>query len=135
MKTSTHSLIQHYYEYFNQGDIPAFLNLLNEDIVHDINQGETEIGRQAFATFMDRMDTAYQEHIEDLTIMTTPDGDRAAAEFTVIGTYKKTDYNLPTAKNQSYSLRCGAFFEIKNGKISRVTNYYNLNDWLKQIKE
>lgn len=135
MKTSTHSLIEHYYDYFNQGDIPSFLNLLNEDVIHDINQGEREIGRQAFATFMDRMDTAYQERIEDLTIMTTSDGNRAAAEFTVIGIYKKTDQHLPTAKNQSYSLRCGAFFEIKDGKISRVTNYYNLNDWLKQIKE
>jgi hypothetical protein len=30
-------------------------------------------------------------------------------------------------------LPAGAFFELKDGKISRVTNYYNLNDWIAQV--
>ena len=27
----------------------------------------------------------------------------------------------------------GAFFEIARGRITRVTNYYNLQDWLRQV--
>lgn len=132
---NTQSLIEQYYEYFNQRDIPAFLNLLNDDVVHDINQGASEIGIQAFTDFMARMDDAYEEEIKDLIVMTTLDGSRAAAEFIVKGTYKKTDQGLPTAHHQTYELRCGAFFEIKNHKISRVTNYYNMKHWLKQVED
>lgn len=132
---STESLIQHYYEHFNQRNIPAFLNLLDAEVVHDINQGDTEIGIQAFTQFMARMSDAYEETIKDLLIMTTPDGKRAAAEFIVLGTYKKTDKDLPTAHQQTYELRCGAFFEIKNNKISRVTNYYNMQHWLNQVED
>jgi len=132
---STQSLIEQYYEYFNQRKIPAFLKLLDDDVVHDINQGAREIGIQAFSTFMARMDDAYEEEIKDLVVMTTPDGTRAAAEFIVYGTYKKTDQGLPTAHHQTYELPCGAFFEIKNHKISRVTNYYNMQHWLKQVKD
>lgn len=132
---STHSLIEQYYQYFNQRNIPAFLKLLDDDVVHDINQGASERGIQAFSTFMARMDDAYEESIKDLVIMTTPDGTRAAAEFIVMGTYKKTDKGLPPAHHQTYELRCGAFFEIKNQKISRVTNYYNMQHWLKQVED
>ncbi|MBZ0222866.1 MAG: isopropylmalate/homocitrate/citramalate synthase, partial [Dokdonella sp.] len=27
----------------------------------------------------------------------------------------------------------GAFFEIHDGRITRVSNYYNLQDWLRQV--
>lgn len=131
---STLVLIQQYYDTFNQRDIPAFLSLLSDDVIHDINQGEREIGIAAFTQFMQRMDDAYQENIRDLVIMATPDGKRASAEFTVVGTYKKTDKGLPTASNQLYELRCGAFFDISDNKVSRVTNYYNLQHWLKQVE-
>jgi hypothetical protein len=30
-------------------------------------------------------------------------------------------------------LSAGAFFYIHCGKIARVTNYYNLNDWVEQV--
>jgi steroid delta-isomerase-like uncharacterized protein len=62
------------------------------------------------------------------------DGSRAAAEYLVSGTYQATDAGLPEARGQKYSLPGGAFFTIRDGKIARVTNYYNLQDWLKQIK-
>ena len=28
----------------------------------------------------------------------------------------------------------GAFFDIREGKVARVTNYYNLEHWLKQVQ-
>jgi len=27
----------------------------------------------------------------------------------------------------------GAFFEIENNVVKRITNYYNLQDWLRQV--
>ncbi|MCB1234118.1 MAG: nuclear transport factor 2 family protein [Verrucomicrobiae bacterium] len=127
------ALIRRYYDTFNRGDREAMLALLAGDVVHDINHGETETGRDAFRRFLERMDGAYAEKVDDLVVMATPDGARAAAEFFIDGKYLKTDTGLPEATGQAYRLRVGAFFELSGGLIRRVTNYYNLADWLRQI--
>jgi steroid delta-isomerase-like uncharacterized protein len=133
MNKPVYNLIQAYYTFFNQGNFAEFLNLLSEDVIHEINQGEVQIGKAAFSQFMDHMNRCYQEQVKDLCIMVDANGQRAAAEFMIEGVYIKTDAGLPEAKNQKYSLQVGAFFAIANNKITRITNYYNLNDWLKQV--
>lgn len=131
---TTTQLIRHYYALFNSGDRAGLLALLADDVVHDINHGATETGRGTFEKFLRRMDRAYAEQVEDLVVMATDDGRRAAAEFFIRGTYLATDEGLPEACGQKYWLRVGAFFEIdESGLIRRVTNYYNLTDWLRQI--
>lgn len=133
MHAATEKLIRDYYAAFNAGDMDTFLSLLDERVVHDINQGGREVGREAFARFMERMNRNYRERLEDIKIMTDTDGGRAAAEFTVLGAYLKTDEGLPAARGQTYRLPAGAFFEVRDGRITRVTNYYNLQDWIAQV--
>jgi steroid delta-isomerase-like uncharacterized protein len=122
-----------YYDAFNRQDMEHFLSLLAEDVVHDINQGERQVGKAAFAAFMDHMNRCYREELTDMVIMAHPDGSRASTEFIVNGTYLATDEGLPEANGQTYRLPAGAFFELKDGKVTRVTNYYNLNDWIAQV--
>jgi steroid delta-isomerase-like uncharacterized protein len=126
-------LIENYYAAFNSGDMTAFLNLLTDDVIHDINQGRREIGKDAFTQFMACMNTNYKEQLVDMVIMATADGKRAAAEFVVLGEYLHTDDGLPPAQGQKYRLPAGAFFEIRDNKVARVTNYYNLQDWINQV--
>lgn len=126
-------LIAAYYDAFNAGDMDRFLSLLTDDVAHDINQGERQIGRQAFAAFMNHMNRCYKEHLNDMVIMASADGKRASAEFIVNGQYLATDQGLPEASGQTYRLPAGAFFDIRDGKVARVTNYYNLNDWIAQV--
>jgi steroid delta-isomerase-like uncharacterized protein len=109
------------------------LALLSEDVVHDINQGARELGRERFAAFLRRMAESYDEQLLDHTIMGEPSGKRFAAEFTVLGKYLKADSGLPAAHGQSYRLAAGGFFEVEAGRIRRVTTYYNLHDWLAQV--
>ena len=54
-------LVNAYYAAFNAGDMPAFLALLSEDVIHDINQGERQMGKARFAAFMDKMNRCYRE--------------------------------------------------------------------------
>ncbi|WP_275545852.1 nuclear transport factor 2 family protein [Pseudomonas sp. Marseille-Q0931] len=126
-------LVQAYYSAFNAGDMPAFLDLLAEDVVHDINQGERQVGKATFAAFMDKMNRCYRERLADIVVMQNAAGDRAAAEFVVHGEYLADDEGLPPANGQTYVLPAGAFFEIRNGKVARISNYYNLNDWVAQV--
>ena len=66
-------------------------------------------------------------------MLVSKDGTRAAAEFNVNGTYLNSDSDLPAAKGQTYVLPAGTFFAIRDGKIARVTTYYNLTDWIAQV--
>ncbi len=132
---STFDLIRHYYETFNSGDREAFLALLTDDVVHDINQGGSECGKDAFRAFLARMDRCYREQVEDLVVLVGPDATRGAAEFFIRGKYIVTDEGLPEARGQEYRLRVGAFFDIRGGLVSRVTNYYNLQEWVRIVSE
>lgn len=133
MHQSTVALLENYYQAFNRQDMDTFLSLLTDDVVHDINEGGREVGHEAFARFMQGMNTHYREEITDITIMTNAAGDRAAVEFTVLGEYLSTDEGLPEAAGQTYRLPAGAFFEIREGKVARISNYYNLTDWTRQV--
>lgn len=126
-------IIREYYQAFNDGDMETFLGLLTDDVVHDINQGKREEGKEAFTKFMQKMNYHYRERLENIEIMSNTDGSRAAAEFIVVGEYLKTDEGLPEANGQTYRLPAGAFFELRGGKVARVTNYYNLGDWIEQV--
>lgn len=130
---TTTELITAYYAAFNASDMDAFLALLHPEVVHDINQGRRETGKEAFGRFMQHMNRCYRERLADIVVMASADGSRAAAEFVVHGEYIATDEGLPPANGQRYVLPAGAFFDVKDGKVARVTNYYNLNDWIAQV--
>lgn len=133
MQQQAKQLIANYYKAFNDGDMATFLSLLTDDVIHDINQGHREQGKDAFSKFMDKMNHHYREQLVDMVIMANDDGTRAAAEFVVLGEYLNTDEGLPDANGQTYRLPAGAFFDIRDGKVARVTNYYNLGDWIAQV--
>ncbi|HEY2574251.1 MAG TPA: ketosteroid isomerase-related protein [Verrucomicrobiaceae bacterium] len=134
--TASHAandLLRRYYAVFNSGDRECLLSLLTDDVAHDINQGACETGGDTFRRFLARMDRSYREQVEELVVFSSEDGSRGAAEFYIRGEYVATDEGLPEAAGQRYRLRVGAFFDIRQGKIARVTNYYNLQDWLRQV--
>jgi steroid delta-isomerase-like uncharacterized protein len=127
------ALVDAYYAAFNRGDREAMLAMLTDDVVHDLNQGERQVGREAFRAFLSRMDRCYGEQLRDIALLASIDGTRAAAEYVVHGIYLSTDEGLPEAKGQGYVLPGGAFFQVRDERISRVTNYYNLGDWMTQV--
>ena len=132
-RAATAALIRDYYAAFNRGDSDGMLTFLTEDVIHDINQGERRNGIEKFRAFNARMAHNYHEELKDIVVMVSKDGARASAEFNVHGTYKNTDEGLPPAKGQKYVLPAGTFFAVRDGKIARVTTYYNLTDWITQV--
>ena len=132
-KETTRALIERYIAAFNAGDSDAMLETLHEDVAHDINEGGRQIGKEQFRWFNAQMSRHYDERLTDIEIMVSESGNRAAAEFTVHGTYKETADGLPAASGQTYTLPAGIFFDIDDGLISRVTTYYNLKDWIAQV--
>jgi steroid delta-isomerase-like uncharacterized protein len=130
----TKKLIQDYYAAFNAKKFDHMLEFLTSDIIHDTNQGSRTTGLGAFKSFLADMDRYYDENLTDFSILVSEDGTRASAEFICSGTYKVSCAGLPPARGQKYRLPVGCFFEIRAGKIARITNYYNLPDWVAQVK-
>lgn len=128
-------LVKQYYDRFNRGDWEGMCTMLADDVAHDLNQGEREVGIEAFRRFLARMERSYREQLRDIVVIGSGgDGNgRVAAEYIVDGEYLANDEGLPPANGQRYSLPGGAFFELAGGKIRRVTNYYNLTSWLRQV--
>ncbi|WP_126974699.1 ketosteroid isomerase-related protein [Frigidibacter oleivorans] len=135
MTTPTRALIERYYAAFNAGDAQGMLDCLADDVAHHVNEGGVRQGKALFAEFCGHMGVSYRERLEDIVILVSEDGSRAAAEFTVHGEYLQTDPGLPEARGQRYVLPAGTFFAIRDGRITRVTTYYNLADWVRQVSE
>jgi steroid delta-isomerase-like uncharacterized protein len=127
------STIQTYFNAFNAGDIEGMLECLDDTIAHHVNEGQVRTGKDAFRSFCLHMNQCYSENLTDMVLFSNPDGSRAAAEYTVNGTYLKTDARLPEAHSQKYKLSVGSFFSLSNNKITRVVTYYNLADWTAQV--
>lgn len=132
-RTEAEALIARYYAAFNAGDAGGMLDCVAEDVEHRVNEGGVRRGRALFAEFCSHMGVSYREELKDLVIFANEDGTRGAAEFVVHGEYLQTDPGLPEAKGQRYILPAGGFFDIRDGKIARVTTFYNLNDWIAQV--
>jgi len=126
-------IVQEYYAHFNNKNWQGMLGLLHEEVRHEPNQGDPRIGLEKFTEFLQMMDTSYEETLTNMIFFTASDDTRVATEFTVNGIYKKGEEGMPEAYGQSYVLPAAAFLEVKDGKISRVTTYYNLPHWISLV--
>lgn len=134
-RASARALVEAYYAAFNAGDAAGMLALVTEDVEHHVNEGGIRSGKAAFAEFCGHMGVSYREELREIVVFVSDDGLRAAAEFIVHGEYLQTDPGLPEAHGQRYVLPAGTFFTLRGGLICRVTTYYNLSDWIRQVSE
>lgn len=133
--TATKDLVRRYYDAFNAKDFDGMLACVADDIRHDVNEGDRRGGKAAFREFVKAMDRCYDERLEEIVVMVDDSGRRAAAEFIVHGRYLVADPGFPEARGQKYVLPVGAFLDVADGKITRVTTYYNLKNWIAQVSK
>ncbi len=130
----TITLIKTYYEALNKKDMRSLFSIIESNVIHDINQGNTEQGIEKFKTFMKQADASFDEKLDNIILTVSDDGKYAAAQWVDHGTYSKDYPGMDrSAKNQKFNVPGGHFFEIRNGKIYRVTTYYNAADFNNQI--
>jgi steroid delta-isomerase-like uncharacterized protein len=132
-RAETPTLIRRNYDAFNADDVGRMLDCLSDDIEHRVNEGAHRIDRDRFADFCAHMSESYRERLTDVVVFANDDGSRAAAEFTVHGTYLKTDPGLPVARGQQHVLPAGGFIDVHDRQIARMKTYRNLRDWIAQV--
>jgi steroid delta-isomerase-like uncharacterized protein len=124
-----------YYEALNRHDPASAVALLDDEVVHELNQGPREVGKAPFREFLQRMEYCYHEQLVDIRLLASNDGTLAAAEYTVIGEYVADDIGMPPAAGQRYRMPGSAFFALREGRICRVSDHYNLQEWFSQVAQ
>jgi steroid delta-isomerase-like uncharacterized protein len=130
----TSALILRFYSAYNRRDIDGMLDCVNDDVVHDLNQGQREVGKAALRAYLQRILRCYSEEVRDIVVLSIDDGTRAAAEFVQHGVYQETEPGLPPARGQQYVLPGGGFFTVHMGKIARVAHHYDRQDRANQLE-
>lgn len=133
--TSAKALIERYFDAFNASDHEAMLACVTDDLAHDVEGQGREIGKDKFRWYLGMRARHFRDQVSDLVVMVAPGGARAAAEFTLRGSYVWTRQGFPEANGQSYSVLAGTFFEIDDGLMSRVTEYCDLAAWKAQLSK
>lgn len=111
-----------YLSALNHSDWAAVLGLLVDDVIHDFDGGQREIGKAA-ASLRER--AAHREQLHGIVVMSSPDGARAAVEYVAHGEDEAASGAplRPGATMRSYTRPGGLFFGIREGLIERVSDY------------
>lgn len=132
----TIKLIETYYSALNSKDMKVLFAIMDPNVTHDINQGPSEQGIDKFKQFMENANRSFDEKLSNIIILVSDDGKYASARWIDHGIYFKTYPDMGiAASNQIFTVPGGHFFEIRNGKLSRVTTFYNNNDFKTQLKK
>lgn len=128
-EATAHDVVERFLAAINDHDTDTMMALLSEDVAFDPREGGREIGKEKVHWYIGLFNRHFREHYTDIAIMTAPDGVRAAAEFTISGTYLVTKEGFPEASEQTYRISSGMFFEIDDGVITRLTTYLDRDAW------
>jgi steroid delta-isomerase-like uncharacterized protein len=126
-------IVKKYYAAYNAGDAQAEAALMSESVLHESNQGKSTVGRKHYLEFSQSGKDSYKEKCTNIEYFTGANPENVLAESTVVGHYVKSVDGYPKAKNQRYQLRVVESFEVKNGQITRLSTFYNEQDWIRQI--
>lgn len=126
-------VVKKYYEAFNNKNANAIVDLCDPDVANDLNQGDTQIGKKNLKIFLETAWAHFDEKVSNIIYMSNHDQTKIATEYLVQGVYYKTKPGLFEANNQNYEICPATIFTIKNGKIIRMTRYYNAKKWFEMV--
>ena len=118
----TRKLILEAFAAANASDHDALMACLSEDVVHEGTGMPREIGKEKLRWRLAELMRHFRAEATDIAVMTAPGGLRAAAEFTLSGSYLAAQ----EAREKNVQLSAGVFLEIDDdGLISRLTFCYD----------
>jgi steroid delta-isomerase-like uncharacterized protein len=117
---------------WTEHDVDKLLSLCTDDCVYEdvtmaaVNRGKSEL--QAFATGLLAAFPDFKMNVNCAVVA----GDGAAIEWTMAGTHKGDLPGMP-ATGRPFTVRGASMCEIQGGKIKRISDYWDMATFLKQI--
>jgi len=119
---------------WTSGNVNRLLPLFTEDVVYeDVTFGAVAKGQEALRKFAaDSFDTFPGAVFEVKSRFVSPDGKWGAVEWVWRGRQAKDMPGLP-ATNKDFELRGASVVEFRDGKISRNSDYWDLETYRKRV--
>lgn len=134
-KIKLNKIIKGYYEAWNLHEVDKIVSLFTEDGVHeDVAIGAIYHGKDELRIGLSPLFTAFPDFKLELKSIINDEG-RLAHEWVMSGTHIGI---LPgfgaSATGKSFLIRGVSITEMRNGKISRNTDYWNLFKMYEQLE-
>ena len=132
MATDTESVIKDSFAAGNSHDIDKVISFFTNDCVYeDVAIGRVNRGKEELKAFFKEMFVwSPDAKIELKSVFSA--GDWAASEWVMTGTHAGDTPELP-ATGKSFSVRGTSIIQMRNGKLSRQSDYWNLMSFLQQV--
>jgi len=133
MSAEIDKMMGDYLAAMNAHDLDKMLTFFTDDAVYDctprdkVSRGKEEIKDGFSSTFTSFPDLK----IEVKSAFNA--SDQGVSEWVMSGTFAKSDIPGMPATGKKFSVRGATVNAFKGGKISRVTNYWNLAEFLQQV--
>ena len=132
MATDIEKMVKNYLAAVNSHDVDKILSFFTDDCVYeDVAVGKLNRGKQEVKAFVNRWYVLSHDLNFELTSVFSA-GDWAATEWIMSGTHTGEVLGIP-ATNKRFSLRGATIIELRTGRISRNSDYWNLASFLQQI--
>ena len=112
------------------GQIAAFYT--DDCIKEDVAVGVATIGKKEMKALISGAFAAMPDLKTELK-SSFNSGDWAASEWVMSGTYSNDYPGMPPATGKSFSVRGATIMELRNGKISHTSDYWNFASFLQQV--
>jgi steroid delta-isomerase-like uncharacterized protein len=118
---------------WNAHDVEKIASFYTEDCIkEDVALGTSTRGKEEMNALHHRVFAAFPDlHIELTSYFHTDEW--AASEWIMSGTYSHQLPGMPPATGRSFSLRGSTIMKLQGGRISRVSDYWNLLSFLEQL--
>ena len=118
---------------WNAHDVDRIAAFYTDDCVkEDLAIGKATRGKTEMRALIGGAFTAMPDmKIELVTLFDC--GDWAATEWIMSGGYSNDYPGMPVATGRRFSVRGASIMELRNGKISRISDYWDFASFLRQV--
>ena len=133
MATDMAIIMDDYWAAWNSHEVEKILSYFTDDVVYeDVAMGIVNRGKNEVKDFCNSIFIGFPDFkIELKSIFVSVDW--AAQEWVLSGTFTNSVFGLPPATGKSASVRGISVEELRNGKISRNSNYYDMASFMQQV--
>jgi steroid delta-isomerase-like uncharacterized protein len=118
---------------WNAHDVEKIATFYTDDCIkEDIAIGKSTLGKKEMKALITGAFTSMPDmNIKLVTIFVS--GNWAATEWIMSGSYSNAYPGMPPATGNKFSVRGASIMELHNGKISRISDYWNFASFLQQV--
>ena len=133
MATDLKRRMNDYLAAWNSHDVERILSFFTDDVVYeDVAIGKVNRGKKEVKDFISSMIVDFPDFKFEMKSGFNA-GDWSAGEWVMSGTFAHSSIPGLPATGKTFSVRGASITQLRKGKISRNSDYWNLTSFLQQV--